>query len=394
MNTPEPVDIVVVGAGYAGVMAANRLLGSLSEAERSDVRVTVVNPRTEFVERIRLHQLAAGSRESVMVPLTGILHDGASLVVGSARMIDTDARTVTVTTAGGDVNLRYDYLIYALGSVAAASVPGAREHSCLLADAEGAQRAAAAIKDGRGQRVLVVGGGLTGVEAASEIAELHPDFAVTLVSQGPVLSLMRTAARNSILRKLRRLGVAVETGVAVGAIESDHALLADDRKIAFDVCVLAASFAVPDLARLSGLAVDQAGRLRVDEYLRAVNSPEIIGAGDSVVAPDSVARHLRMSCAAALPLGGHAANTVLAALRGETPKRLSVGFLIQCISLGRRAGYVQVVRADDAPRPFHLGGWLGARVKESICTMVVRALREERSKPGAYHAPRGPKAVA
>jgi NADH:ubiquinone reductase (H+-translocating) len=394
MDNSKPVDIVVVGAGYAGVMAANRLLGSLSEAERSGVRVTVVNPRTEFVERIRLHQLVAGSRETVMVPLTGILHDGADLLVGSATMIEADARTVAVATTDGDVTLRYDYLIYALGSVAAASVPGAREHSCLLADAEGAQLAATAIRDGRGQRVLVVGGGLTGVEAASEIAELHPDIAVTLVSQGPVLGFMRPAARDSILRKLRRLGVAVETGVAVSAIESDHALLADDRKIAFDLCVLAASFAVPDLARVSGLAVDEAGRLRVDEYLRAVDAPEIIGAGDSVVAPDSVARHLRMSCAAALPLGGHAAGTVLAALRGENPKRLSVGFLIQCISIGRRSGYVQVVRADDSPRPFHLEGWLGAHVKESICTMVVRALREERSKPGSYHAPQGPRAAA
>src|SRR5262249_34511513 len=162
--------------------------------------------------------------------LTGILHERASLLVGSARMIDADVRTVMVTTAEGDVTLRYDYLIYALGSVAAASVPGAREHSCLLGNSEGAQQAATAIKDGRGQRVLVVGGGLNGVEAASEIAEMHPDIAVTLVSQGPVLGFMRAAARDSILRKLRRLGVAVEAGVAVGAIESDHALLADDRK--------------------------------------------------------------------------------------------------------------------------------------------------------------------
>ncbi|MGO4205460.1 hypothetical protein AB4Z09_27740 [Rhodococcus sp. TAF43] len=49
--------VVVVGAGYAGGMAANRV----ASAGISDVVVTVINPRWEFVERIRLHQYAAGS---------------------------------------------------------------------------------------------------------------------------------------------------------------------------------------------------------------------------------------------------------------------------------------------------------------------------------------------
>jgi NADH dehydrogenase FAD-containing subunit len=394
MNSSPSVDVVVIGAGYAGVMATNRFLGSLSDAERRRIRVTVINPRADFIERIRLHELAAGSRESVAVPLSDLLHDAAGLVVGSARMIDPDARSIIVTTEKGEVVLRYDHLIYALGSIAAIPVPGAREHAFPLADAEGAHRAAAAIKGGPGRRVLVVGGGLTGVEAASEIAGLYSDATVTLVSAAPVLSFMRAAARGSILRTLRRLGVTVEAGVAVNAIEADHALLADGRKIAFDVCILAASFAVPDLARASGLAVDKGGRLRVDEYLRAIDVPEIVGAGDAIAAPDSVARHLRMSCATALPLGGHAADVVLAGVRGEEPKRLSIGFLIQCISLGRRSGYIQMVRSDDTPRPFHLGGRLGARVKESICTMVLEALRKERNKPGAYSAPKGPKVAA
>ena len=117
----------------------------------------------------------------------------------------------------------------------------------------------------------------------------------------------------------------------------------------------------------------------------------MIGAGDAIVAPDSVASHLRMGCAVALPLGGQAAETLLASLRGTALPVLSIGFVIQCISLGRKKGYIQVVRNDDTPRALHVGGRLGATIKEKICTMVVDAPAEESSKPGTYLWPKGPK---
>ena len=52
-------EVVVIGGGYAGVMAANRL------TQRDHVTVTLINPRPSFVERLRLHQLAGGSHEAV-----------------------------------------------------------------------------------------------------------------------------------------------------------------------------------------------------------------------------------------------------------------------------------------------------------------------------------------
>jgi NADH dehydrogenase FAD-containing subunit len=61
-DTTRSNEIVVLGAGYAGLIATNRFLGSLTDQERATVRLTVVNPRDDFVERIRLHELAAGSR--------------------------------------------------------------------------------------------------------------------------------------------------------------------------------------------------------------------------------------------------------------------------------------------------------------------------------------------
>ena len=55
----ENTDVVVIGGGYAGVMAANRLM------QRDDVTVTLINPRPDFVHRVRLHQLVGGSDDAV-----------------------------------------------------------------------------------------------------------------------------------------------------------------------------------------------------------------------------------------------------------------------------------------------------------------------------------------
>jgi NADH dehydrogenase FAD-containing subunit len=151
------------------------------------------------------------------------------------------------------------------------------------------------------------------------------------------------------------------------------------------------SFTAPDLARASDLGVDRIGRLYVDETLRCVDAPRIVGAGDAVVTPDAVGAHLRMSCAAALPLGGHAAETVLHLIRGHQPTPISIGFLLQCLSLGRKDGHIQLVRPDDNARAGRLTGRKAAWVKERICRLVVDGPTKERRKPGAYRAPKGPR---
>jgi NADH:quinone reductase (non-electrogenic) len=127
----ENTDVVVIGGGYAGVMAANRL------TQRDDVTVTLINPRPTFVERIRLHQLVGGSYDAV-VDYREVLGDGVGLLVDTVTRVDPAERSVTLA-AGGTVG--YDYLVYAVGSGSAdPRVPGAAEFAYPIATLEAAQR--------------------------------------------------------------------------------------------------------------------------------------------------------------------------------------------------------------------------------------------------------------
>jgi NADH dehydrogenase len=383
--------VVIIGAGYAGVMAANRLQASLSPEELLQVKVTVVNATSAFIERIRLHQVAAGILESASIPLSDVLHPGVQVVIGTAVRIDAEASTVHVATHSRMRSLRYDQLVYAVGSHGDASVTGVKEHAHLVAEPGGAASARAAIAGGPpGRKIVVVGGGLTAIETASEIAESNTAHDVTIVSGGLVGGSLRPLGRRSVLRSLNRLGVRIREGVAAKRVLADRIELEDGTLIDADVCVWAASFAVPELAATSDLPTDDQGRLRVDENLRCVNHPEITGAGDAVTMLPGMGHHLKMGCASAMALGGYAATNVLAGLRGVAPEFVSPGYIVQCISLGRRNGYIQFVRSDGSPRQFAVAGRLGATMKEAVCSMTVNGLRKEREEPGSYWSPRGP----
>ncbi|MEU3727340.1 FAD-dependent oxidoreductase, partial [Streptomyces sp. NPDC031705] len=363
----DKTDVVVLGGGYAGVMAANRL------TLRGDVAVTLVNPRPSFVHRIRLHQLVGGSDEAV-VDYRDVLADGVRLVVDTAARIDAPARTLSLSSGG---TLGYDYLVYAVGSTSAAlRVPGAAEHAYPVATLEEAQRLRPVLDTApTSAPVTVVGAGPTGIETAAELAEAGRT--VTLTCGGVLGPYLHPRGRRSVARRLAALGVRVIDGPdsTVDAVTRDTVRLTDGRELPSSVTIWTAGFAVPDLAARSGLRTDPVGRLLTDETLTSVDDVRIVAAGDSA-APSGVP--LRMSCQAAMPLGARAADTVLSRIAGERPEHLNQAFGAQCISLGRRDGIFQFATRADVAIWLHVDGRPGAKLKETVCKGVVK-----RGVPGA-----------
>ncbi|MGW0336347.1 NAD(P)/FAD-dependent oxidoreductase [Streptomyces sp. NPDC003011] len=369
----QNTDVVVIGGGYAGVMAANRL------TQRDDVTVTLINPRRTFVERIRLHQLVGGSDDAV-VDYREVLGERVRLVVDSVTRIDVAGRDVTL--ASGDT-VGYDYLIYAVGSGSAdPRVPGAAEFAYPITSLEEAQRLRPVLDAAPASApVTVVGAGPSGIETAAELAEAGR--AVTLVCGGALGPYLHPRGRRSVARRLARLGVAVldGPGTKVTAVTRDAVRLSDGRELPSKVTVWTAGFGVPDLAVRSGLSTDALGRLLTDETLTSVDDVRIVAAGDSAAPSDLP---LRMSCQAAMPLGARAADTVLSRIAGEQPSTLNQAFAGQCISLGRRAGIFQFAHRYDVAVWFHIAGRPGAKLKEFVCRGVVKHLADEAREPGAY----------
>ncbi|OLF19643.1 oxidoreductase [Actinophytocola xanthii] len=366
---------MVVGGGYAGQLAANLA------ARRTSGRVTLVNERDRFVERVRLHQVAAGQRVREHALADLLRGTGARLVVD--RVTRIDPRTRTVELAAGEP-LRYDTLIYAAGSRAdLASVPGAAEHAFGLADVEQTVRLRERLA--RGGTVSVVGGGLTGVEAATEIAESHPRVAVRLLTDGVLGAGLSARGRRHLARVCARLGVEVREGARVVEVLPDGVALAGGAHLAADTVVWATGFTVPRLAAESGLAVDEHGRLLVDDTLRSVSHPDVYGVGDAAAVRRSNGQELRMACATGLPTGQWAVRVIGARQAGRAATPLRFRYINQCVSLGRRDGLIQFVRADDSPREAVLTGRLAALYKE----LVVRGALLAQRHPWLPTAPRG-----
>ncbi|MFG1619735.1 NAD(P)/FAD-dependent oxidoreductase [Nonomuraea wenchangensis] len=369
--------VVVIGGGYAGTLAANRL------RQRDDVDVTLVNPRPEFVERIRLHQFVARTGEATADYGT-LLGEGVRLVVDSAARIDGAARAVRLASGR---TLDYDHVIYAVGSTGGVpSVPGAAEFAFDLAELESARRLRARLEElPLDAPVTVVGGGLTGVETAAELAERGRR--VTLVCGRSLAPYLSAGGRRYVARWLSRHGVAVLGNAAVSEVRPDAVVLADGGVRVSALTIWTAGFGVPGLAAASGLRTDALGRLLTDETLTSLDDDRIVAAGDAA-APSG--RPLRMSGYAAGPLGAQAADTVLSRIGGTEPATIELAFTGACVSLGRRAGIRQLARKDDTAVNVYVGGRLGAVIKELTCRFVVaKRIRREAREPGSMGWPKG-----
>lgn len=369
----EYTEVVVIGGGYAGVMAANRL------TQRDDVTVTLINPRPNFVERIRLHQVVGGSDDAV-VDYREVLADRIRLVVDTVTRIDAAERSVALASG---TTVGYDYLIYAVGSGSAdPRVPGAAEFAHPIASLEDAQRLRQLVDDTAATATLtVVGAGPTGIETAAELAEAGRS--VTLVCGDVLGPYLHPGGRRSVAKRLATLGVTVLDGpdATVTTVTSGAVQLSGGRALPSQVTIWTAGFGVPDLAGRSGLRTDALGRLLTDETLTSVDDVRIVAAGDSAAPSDLP---FRMSCQAAGPLGAQAADTVLSRIAGVQPAPVSLGFAGQCLSLGRGAGIFQFADKGDTATRFYLGGRPGAKLKEFVCTHTVKQLAAEARKPGSH----------
>ncbi|TXS52311.1 NAD(P)/FAD-dependent oxidoreductase [Streptomyces sp. t39] len=367
--------IVVLGAGYAGAHVAGSLARRLSPG---DVGITVVNAEPDFVQRLRLHQLAAG--QEIEAPRLADVFAGTGIRLRLARVtaVDPERRAVTVADAAGGGEIGYDTLVHALGSHGADhGVPGVAEHAFDVAGRPSARRLRERLdvlsRRDEGGSVLVVGDGLTGIETATEIAESRPRLSVTLAARGELGARLSAGARGHLRLTCGRLGITVLENTAVAAVEATRALCADGTVLASDATVWTAGFAVGDIARVAGLEVTEDGRIVVERTMRSVSHPDVYAVGDSAHAVGDNGLPLPMSCATAGYTGRRATDAIVGRLTGRETADSKLEYLGNHISLGRRDGILQMVDGEGRAKPTYIGGRKAARIKAGVLAMSLWA---------------------
>ncbi|MEU2286669.1 FAD-dependent oxidoreductase [Streptomyces sp. NPDC013178] len=361
--------IVVLGAGYTGAIAAGRLARRL---HREDVAITLVNAEPDFVERVRMHQLATGQDLRPRPFSEMFAGTGVELKLAKVTGVDVDHKTVAVIDANGAgeaEELQYDTLVYALGSGwNDQGVPGTAEHAHEIAGRAGALRLRERLaRLDAGQPVVVVGGGLTGLEAATEIAEARPDLAVALAARGALGDWLSPKGRRHLRKVFGKLGITAYEHAAVTGVEADRVTIADGTSIPAAVTVWTTGFAVHPIARATTLEVTDTGQIVVDGTMRSVSHPDVYAVGDAAMAMGPGDKPLRMSCASGTPMAWQAADAIAARLTGGKLPNAPLRYFNQCISLGRREGLIQYVTADDRSVGAALTGRLAAVYKEVVC---------------------------
>lgn len=356
--------ILVLGAGYAGAFAAGHLARHL---HTNDFEITVVNAEPDLVERLRLHQLAAG-QDLRRRPLTEIFA-GTDIRLRLARVtgVDADRRTVTVDD-GSIEHLEYDTLLYTLGStVADHGVTGVGEHAFHVAARPSALRLRARLDAlGRNGKVLVVGGNLTAIETVTELAESRPGLQINLATSGQLGGWLGAKARRHLLRAFDRFDITIHEHATIERVEPGRAIADDGTEFVTDVTVWAAGFAVHPIAADSGLTVEANGQITVDRQMRSVSHPDVYAAGDAVFTLAENGLPLPMSCASA----GFTSKQAIAAIIGDrTGSKVTISklpYVGNHISLGRNDAIFQLADGTGKARPGALLGRPAARVKGAI----------------------------
>ncbi|MFI5705892.1 NAD(P)/FAD-dependent oxidoreductase [Streptomyces xanthochromogenes] len=371
-------EVLVLGAGYAGLSAAIQL--AARTRKRGNVRVTVVNPYDRFTERLRLHMTATGQSTAELNIPELLAGTGAAFVRGWVTAVDAEAKTVRIDD---DRILRYDTLVYGLGSIAdTATVPGVDDHAHTLdSPTDAAALARRLARPGAGA-IVIGGSGLTGVEAAAEIAEQHPELRVVLLGRQEPGEGMHPKAKAHLDAVLTRLGVEVRGGVEITKVLPDSVELADGSNVPAAAVLWTSGTRVSPLAAAAGLTVDDRGRVVTDSALRSVSHPDVYAVGDAAAIQQRYGV-MHGTCQSGMPTGLHAALSILRVLAGRKPKPFRFGYYHTPVSLGRGDAVVQFTRPDGSPRRIVLTGKPAVTYKETVTAAPWPTFARMKKMPAA-----------
>ncbi|MGE7842599.1 NAD(P)/FAD-dependent oxidoreductase [Lysinibacillus sp. NPDC093712] len=350
-------EIVILGAGYAGVLTALTARKYLSADE---AKITVVNQFPTHQIITELHRLAGGTiaEGAVALPLKKIFK-GLDIDVQIAKVTKFNVDTKKVDLDNG-YTLSYDTLVVSLGSQTGFfGIPGLEENSMVLKSVNDANKinrhiedrikAYSQSKDEADATIVIGGGGLTGVELVGEIVDNFPkiaakhgvnfaDLKIKLVEAGPkILPVLPDVLIERATESLAKRGVEFITGTPVTGVEGNVISLKDREPIVANTFIWTGGVAALPMVAESGLAADR-GKATINEFLQSTSHEDVFVIGDASVAlPGDGGRPLYAPTAqVAWQMGECAGYNLFAQYKNQEMKTFSAVNSGTLASLGRK----------------------------------------------------------
>ena len=378
-------EVIVLGAGYAGLMAALGLAG-----RNRLTRIALVSRDEEFVERIRLQEGVSRTVTTRMPPLADFLaNTKVEFIRGHVEALDAVKRSVRVGVGGDNREFTFDRCIYALGSrIDEVSVRGVADHAYRLDPGSGSRfvgalRSKLEASAGQSIRVVIVGGANTATEAAGEIKATWPTVEVTMISRSRGGDFKKGARLEHVVRaELQRLGVRLIDDQTVVEVRATEIVTASGDIIPADICVWAGGLRAAPIAREAGLAVDEQDRILVGPTLSSISHAHILAVGDAANPTARTGARYRMSAFAAIISGAYVAKRIVNEARGRKPRPFSFSAYGQGVAIGR-SGVGFFTFPNDSRAYFVLKGRLALRIRNVFVWFLVFFLKLERRYPGS-----------
>ena len=370
MNSTDPTvsgtarpKVVVIGGGFGGLEAVRAL-------RKAPVDITLVDRHAYNTFQPLLYQVATAGLNpgDITYFLRSISARQSNVRFRKGEVVEVDPNRQTVAIETGET-LTYDYLVVASGVTTNwFGIPGAEKYGHPLYT----RREALAVRDRffaflehaaangteRDLRVVVVGGGATGVEMAGALAEMrnqglgkvYPELDaehihITLIEMADRLLLPfdpKLAAYAA--KQLTKRGVDLRLSTAVSEVRADSVIVKDDEELPADLVIWATGIKAPDVVESWGLPQGKGGRILVGEDLRVQGFDNVFAVGDIAATPEPLAQVAQP----AIQGGRHAGRQIKAAVTGKT-KRASRPFHYRdkgiLATIGRSAAVAEVTHA-------------------------------------------------
>lgn len=352
--------VVVVGGGFGGIAAVRKL-------KRADVDVTLIDRHTYNTFNPLLYQVATASLNPGDITwfLRAIRSKQGNVrfLKGTVDSMDHEAKTLQLD---GGVTVKYDHLVIAVGVTANFfGIPGAEAYSMPLyrrsqalavRDTMFAALENAAINgQDRDLRIIVVGGGATGVETAGAFAELrnndmpttYPELDrrrvhITLVEMLPhVLGPFHPKLRDYAKKSLEKREVDLRLDTAVKEVREDGVLVEHEGQQEFlpaGIVVWASGITAHPVVAKWGVPQGKGGRIETDEQRRVKGFDSVFAIGDIAIGPEGMPQLAQP----AIQGGKYVAQQIQAQLKGHDRKAFSYKDKGTMATIGRASAVAEI----------------------------------------------------